>query len=437
MKTFKRQFRSFYTIPITYVLVFSLLSVLLHQMDKYYAFSSQSSILISSYTYGHNLSILMIGGLINLITISISLMMVVLTVYGAQFSPKTLQDFLSNKKTLHILGFLIGTLVYSIVNLFLLSNLSNIKYILSPAFGTLFFTLSVFAFVYFIRFVSQSVQINLYIQQLGKEILKDIQSKEKLILANEHVHYKKDVVLTSILDKQTISILNQVPGYLHSYDINQIISLAISNNCVILSKKQIGEYVFKDDVIFEIYNFKEDIETFQKTLLQYIEVREDFTNSNSLGFGTKKLTEIALRAMSSSTNDAATACFCIDQLGETLKSITNILAHVVYTDDKKDIRLIARKENFVKVLYDHFSQIKNHGFNDMAIIKSTLSAFIKIAQNAEDSQNEELWEFLKYMMENINFESIHRYDYEFIISDLYQIAILTNNIEEFKHLYKK
>ena len=141
--------------------------------------------------------------------------------------------------------------------------------------------------------------------------------------------------------------------------------------------------------------------------------------------------------MSSSTNDAATACFCIDQLGETLKSITNILAHVVYTDDKKDIRLIARKENFVKVLYDHFSQIKNHGFNDMAIIKSTLSAFIKIAQNAEDSQNEELWEFLKYMMENINFESIHRYDYEFIISDLYQIAILTNNIEEFKHLYKK
>lgn len=433
----KNLFKNFYAIPLTYVLFFSTLALVLHLLDKNDFYTTQSNLLITSFTYGHDLYILMIGGLITLITISISLMMVVLTVYGAQFSPKTLQDFLSNKKTLHILGYLIGTLVYAITSLFLQDNLVDAKFLISPVFGTMFFVLSIFVFVFFIQFVSRSVQINIYIQQLGKDILKGIELKEKSILLDEKVHYKEDVIMTNITDKELISVSSKKSGYLHSYDRNGIIALAINSNCIVVSKKQIGEFIFEDDIIFEIYNLKENIEETQNQLANLIEVKEDYSSSNSLGFGTKKLTEIALRAVSTSTNDSATACFCIDQLGETFKGITNILAHVVYTDENNKLRLVAQQENFSRILYDHFSQIKKYGFNDLTIIKSTLSAFIKIAHNAKDRQNSDLWEFVKYMTEDINIKTMNKYDYEYIISDLYQISLQTDNIEEFKTLYKK
>ncbi|NDL67053.1 DUF2254 family protein [Anaerotalea alkaliphila] len=53
-----------------------------------------------------------------MLTISFSTMMVVLTIYGGQFSPRTLQDFLEKRMTQRILGYFMGVLVFSIFALF-------------------------------------------------------------------------------------------------------------------------------------------------------------------------------------------------------------------------------------------------------------------------------------------------------------------------------
>ena len=151
-------------------------------------------------------------------------------------------------------------------------------------------------------------------------------------------------------------------------------------------------------------------EDFSKNLIRYVEIGDEANLNNSLGFGTKKLTEIALRALPPTATDPATACFCIDQLGEALKGITTILAQVVYSDEQNNVRHIAQKEYFSRILFDHFAQIKLYGFNDVAIIKSTLTAFIKIAEKAESNQNKELWEFTMFMLENTSFLELHKYN---------------------------
>ena len=433
----KKQLKGFYSTLIIYSLLFFILAVLLYLYEYNNTNSNSNFFLLTTYQYGHELFLLMIGSLLTLITMSISLMMVVLTVYGAQFSPRTLQDFLANKKTLHILGFLIGILVYSITSFFLLNNLSTETKLVSSPIGTLLFIASVFVFVYFIRFVSRSVQINLYIQELGKEILSEISAKEASVLSDPYVHFKKEVNLLDVLGKESIEIKSVSNGYIQSYDNNKIVELATISDCIILSKKQIGEYIFIDDILFEIFKVKKLNEDFSKNLIRYVEIGDEANLNNSLGFGTKKLTEIALRALPPTATDPATACFCIDQLGEALKGITTILAQVVYSDEQNNVRHIAQKEYFSRILFDHFAQIKLYGFNDVAIIKSTLTAFIKIAEKAESNQNKELWEFTMFMLENTSFLELHKYNYELLISDLYKIAELTENTESFVTLYKK
>lgn len=433
----KKYLKGFYSTLIIYSILFFILSVLLYFYENHNANTQSNFFLLTTYQYGHELFLLMIGSLLTLITISISLMMVVLTVYGAQFSPRTLQDFLASKKTLHILGFLIGTLIYTITSFFLLNNLSPNTKLISSTIGTLLFIAAIFVFVYFIRFVSRSVQINLYVQELGKEILEEISLKEATVLENPNVHFKKDVKLLDVLGKDFIEIKSINNGYIKSYDNNKIVELATISNAIILSKKQIGEYIFIDDVIFEIYKIDNVSEEFSNNLTSYVDIGAEPNLNNSLGFGTKKITEIALRALPPTATDPATACFCIDQLGETLKGITTILAQVVYTDDQQNIRHVAQKECFSRILFDHFAQIKLYGFNDVAIIKSTLTAFIKIAEKAESNQNEELWKFTIFMLDKISFLDLHKYDYELLISDLYKIAELTSNQESFTKNFKK
>lgn len=437
MKKNSKRMISFYRIPLIYTLIFLMLSIIVNLIDQLQLFGSTSNFFLSHDVFAKSYFTLMIGSLITLITLSISLMMVVLTVYGSQFSPRTLQDFLSNKKTLNILGYFTGALIYGISSSFLQSRMDDHLVFLSPLIGVLLLIFSVLVFIVFINFVSKSVQINIYIQQLSQEILREVRAKEESILNNPLVRYKKDVVLPKVIEQNNMKIQSVTSGYLHTFDTDSLIKIAIDLDCIIIVKKQIGEYVFEGDELFELQGINKVEENVQVSILATIVIEQETSTYNSLGFGTKKLVDIALRAMSPSTNDSSTASFCIEQLGESLKGITTILAHTIYTDKDKNIKVIAKKNNFNRVLYDHFAQIRIYGFSDMTIVKSTLQALIRIAQNAEDTQNSDLWEFTKYLCVSIDFDNLHKYDYEYIISDLFEISKLTNSKDEFYTLFKK
>jgi uncharacterized membrane protein len=55
------------------------------------------------------------SSLLTMTTISFSTIMVVLTTYLSQFSPRTMQDFLTDVHTQRILGVFIGGFVYSLI----------------------------------------------------------------------------------------------------------------------------------------------------------------------------------------------------------------------------------------------------------------------------------------------------------------------------------
>jgi len=70
---------------------------------------SAASVLSSSFT-----------SLMTMMTFSFSTILVVLTTYSSQFSPRTINNFLTNSASKHTLGLFIMTTVYGITNLFLI-----------------------------------------------------------------------------------------------------------------------------------------------------------------------------------------------------------------------------------------------------------------------------------------------------------------------------
>ncbi|MFP4199371.1 MAG: DUF2254 family protein, partial [Halanaerobium sp.] len=89
-----------YFIPSIYAISATLLSFLVIFIE--YRYSSQlvdvlPSYFFTSYDLSKTILSTIAGSLFAMITVSFSTIMVVLTMYSSQFSPRTMQDFLKNK----------------------------------------------------------------------------------------------------------------------------------------------------------------------------------------------------------------------------------------------------------------------------------------------------------------------------------------------------
>lgn len=406
----------YYFIPSLYLIFFIILVFVLNTLEKYQLVPSWFS---SSVTYGNEILPLMVGSIVTLTTITFSLMMVVLTMYGAQFSPRTLQDFLSNKPTQHILGYLIGSSIFGVIGYYLIQNIQSD--VIIPVFGTIFFILAIALFALFIYYVSKRVQITSYIRELVKTISQTVEKQHNAVLENPGILYQKEVELQPLLDKEPIVYLAKETGYIINYDVKGLIALAESFDCIIITKKQVGQYVIKDDSIMEIHKLKKPIEDIKEQIDELVQVGDEAQIEGNFDVGSKKLVDIALRALSPGINDPETTRFCLSHLGYILDKISSILAHTIYKSDDK-VRLVNRQIYFTKVLYEHFSEIKLYGFNNYSVITETLKALLRITNNTDTQQNKEIWTFAHYLLDDKDFSSVHIFDKTPIINVLHTLA---------------
>ena len=408
-----------YFIPSLYTLGFSLFAIVFMIIEESFDLSNMPNLFLSNAIFAERFFALMIGSLLTIVTITFSTMMVVLTIYGAQFSPRTLQDFLSKKVTLRILGYFLGTLMYAILSYFFLMNQPVTQYFLSPSLGLLLFVGSVVLFAYFIHYVSKSVQINIYIQTLVRETVEKIEVREQEIEDDQDVTYKTKEELEDLFKGSPLEIKAKQSGYIQHYEQYKLFEYAKEHTCLIRTVKGVGEHVFEEEV---------------KQIHEMMMIDDEINLYKDLASGSRKLVEISLRALSPGINDPETAVFCIEQTGYLLAKITNLLQPIVYIEGK-NIRLVSQKEHFTRILYDHFSPLKIYGNNDISVVRACLSAFILISKNATYTQRDDVWYFTEYFVGELKMKEMHQYDYEYIITKLYAIARLTDHLNDFKDSY--
>ncbi|MCF7926616.1 MAG: DUF2254 domain-containing protein [Candidatus Izimaplasma sp.] len=430
-KYFNKLKHKYYFVPGIYITVFLILTYLFNAIQNYQIMMYFPDFFISTTIYGENLFPLMIGSVVTLTTITFSLMMVILTMYGSQFSPRTLQDFLSSKNTQHVLGYLLGTLIFSVISFYFLDFYTF--NVITPSVATLLFIGAILSFGFFIYYVAKRVQITSYIQNLVEEINDSINEKQKNVVDDKHILFKHEVELNKILEEEPIIYKAENSGYILSYDISGLKALAIESNIILNTERQPGEYVLKNDSLIEIHHFKGDEEELFEMLKKHINISTE-TSKNSFDEGINKIFDIALRALSPGINDPATTRFCIDNIGYILEKITIILAHTVYTDDENNVRVISTREHFATLLHNYFYEIKLYGFKNITVIKSTLEVLNRISKNTDTFQNKEIWDFTHYLLDDMKLSKLHPYE----LRPLQQIIMsISENTEQENDFFKE
>ncbi len=423
-----------YVPPMIFIITFALLSLVVVMIDKSIVHPPEALQFPRSFL--QSMLLMTIGGILTVVTITFSSIMVVLTTYSGQFSPRTLNDFLIRKVPLRILGYFLGILVYAALVLTLSFSAGNSFFPVSTIVSTVLLIISFILFAYYIHYVSKSIQINYYIDSLVHSAIKAIKTYQTSIKEDPSLVVKTPDELEALSQKEGTPYHAKTTGYITDYAEDKLVAFAKEKGVIILVEKPVGAHVFEEDTLLR-FCAEKAMHSLDEDFDELITLSNEPNPYSEYLSSTIKLTEIAVRALSPGVNDPATAMHCIQQIGYILKTLSDSHQNLVYLDDEGEDRLIMQGINFDQLLYDTFYQIKLYGTKDYKVIQSILTSFARIAKEAGYFTKQSLWDFAKYIMDDIPHRNLNDYDYKALFRSLYQLAILTNQKEDYKKTYNQ
>lgn len=433
-----------YFIPSIYAISATILSIAVIFIEYQYSdflLSILPGYLFTSYDLSKTILSTIAGSLFAMITVSFSTIMVVLTMYSSQFSPRTMQDFLKNKVTLKVLGVFIAGFIYSILTLLFIDDSlqgSGESIIFSSIIGVIIAIVCLGYFVYFIHHAANSVQVNLLIESLKKEVIEIVDSIETRNNSNDQIRNDPPDNLKEITDRDAFAVHPEQSGYIQViYDL-ELTKLADAHDIIIRAEKMIGDYVTENTVVFKIWqlnpasNLKEDeLEEIRNKIIGNLVISNERSKKNDIEFGLLKLTEVALRAISPGINDPNTAIFCINQLGWVLSRIAVAnLENTYYYNDKDELCFILEDISFWDLLYKTFYQLSHYGNQDVSVAGSILDALVIIAEGSPEEIKEQVWHFSHYILGGFDKNVLEQEDKKFLNHKIYRLAKETGNKEE-------
>ena len=298
LKIFKNLKNKIYFIPGIYGLGALILSFIIISVDNQFGnilVEILPNYFFTSVDLARNILSTLAGSLFGMITISFSTIMVVLTMYSSQFSPRTVQDFLRSKMTLKVLGIFIGGFIYSIITLLFMKESPGSNAVFSAFFGVIIAIICLGYFVVFIHHAANSVQVNILIEKLRDEVIELVNKIEKRNNSDDRIRNNSPDNLETITSGDPKNICANESGYIQDIADLKLTSAAGKEDIVVRAEKMIGDYVTENSIIFTVWNYDGDLEDLD--LLKFVTIDSERSKENDIEFGLLKLTEVALKAI--------------------------------------------------------------------------------------------------------------------------------------------
>ncbi|QKS69953.1 DUF2254 domain-containing protein [Paenalkalicoccus suaedae] len=403
--------------PALYCLVAAVLSITLFLVDYYQPgdiYASVPEVLLNEYDLAKDILGVIAGALLTMTTITFSTIMIVLSTYSSQYSPRVLKNFMTDKRTLHVLGVFMGAFFYAIISLLLLQVELVNERVFSPAFGVLLSVIAIGVFAFFIHHVATYLQVSSLIEDLTKDLIKQINKFENMIETDERLVAQKAVPEPTY---QTTSMQYCSSfGYIRLVDYDAMFKLACEKDILIELHQHPGDFVSQNRPIATIYANEETDEEFK--LERFFLIGKDRSSEQDLVFGTTLLVEIALRAISPSLNDPNTAINCFNHLGTAMSRLTTTYVEDYYYQEPKtnQPRIMISQLPFKDFLYKTYYQLTTYGHEDISVVLGLYDSLIAVAETSEAERLQHVFGIKEYLESFLKDRDFHSFDKQRIIS---------------------
>ncbi len=242
-----------------------------------------------------------------------SITIVVLQLTSSQFSPRVLRTFLQDRFNQLALGIFVATFVYALVVLRAVRGTAQINPFvpqLAVTVAFVFVLASVVIFLGYIHHIAQSIRAATIISTIGDD------TRELL----ERTH-PADAEPTAAL-RPTGPVAQRVeaarPGIVRTIDDDALQRLADERGASVCLLRAVGEFVPGGAPLLVVHGAT--IEAVDQ-LRAAIELGDERSLDDDVGFGLRQLVDIAERALSPGINDPTTAVQVIDQIHDVLRRL--------------------------------------------------------------------------------------------------------------------
>ncbi len=423
--------KKIYFIPAIYSLIAIIVALLVIPLDRSIGASITNvpSIFLAEIELGRSIFTTMIGAILTMITVTFSTMLVVLTLYSSEMSPRSMQDFLEQKFITHILGLMTAVFLFSIISLFSMKDYEANRLVISPFIAVILSIITIMSFIYFIHKVSQHMRVNIYIQKLSEENIKLINEKYLVNIKDNGITNVVPENFEDGLVDEPIQVKSNKSGFIQLYEEKKLWGYALKNGLLIVCENAIGEFILEDHSLFSIHikdKDKIDEKEISKKLNEFIVIGDDSNKNADIEAGLRKLAEIGVKALSPGINDPNTAYYCIENLGYLLSKMGMQFDRQFFLDNNNNAVLVVENTPFVDLLYKSFYQLRLYGKDDYFIVGAILNALARIAEANNYQVKVRVWQFAKYILEDLSAEEMKSLDKSYLNRKVIMLANQTN-----------
>lgn len=251
MKWILKLRKSIWIYPIFYSITSLMLSVFIVTLDSRWILDIEKyipGIFFTSVDLAETVLATIAGALLSMTIFTFSTTMVVLTMYSSQFSPRTVENFLTNKVTMKILGVFMGGFVYSIFSLLFMRQSLSEMMVVSATIGVIYAIICLLYFAVFVHHVGNYIQASNLIERLNES---------SFLKVKEYKNMVNKWGITRELDIDNYGLVLKVPsgenGYIQLIDYEGVYKVAKETKSIIVLEKVIGQFITDETELFSVY----------------------------------------------------------------------------------------------------------------------------------------------------------------------------------------
>jgi uncharacterized membrane protein len=334
--------------------------------------------------------------LLTMTTFTFSTMMIVLTLYSSQFSPRILHNFLTDRRSTTVLGVFMGSFIYALLSLFFMEQ--NVgENVISATIAIILVVICLGFFTFFIYYISTSIQVENLIGKLHREAFDTIRKYKSTFEEHRFIHISGSQFAQR---GDPVKITAARNGYVQMIDYKGLIKKASKRGLIHVPLKQ-GEFVSEGEILALLYHHEGSLDEKEIDAVRTnFTIDKERTAAQDIEYSIHKLMDIALRAISPGINDPNTARECLYVIGLMLGEISGCTGErMVSRDGEGNWHLMMEGIDFNKLLYFTFYQVRHYGTNDISILLGMIEALIIAANSSPRENKKTIWEFHPYIIE--------------------------------------
>jgi len=256
-----------------------------------------------------------------------SITIAVLALSSSTYGPRLVRNFMADRGNQFVLGIFVATFLYSLLvlrSIRVLDDGSGEYFVphLATNVAVLLAVLAIGVLVYFIHHISDSVQVWTLAQQVRTDLIDTVdrlypeQSRGESPDVEEADGAAK--VATHRLDTDGLSLAAHETGYVQSVDHEELIALASKYDVVVSLRVRPGHHLAEGAVLAVLSPPDRVDDTLLNQIRKSIRLGRARSPHEDVEFSTLVLEEMAVRALSPSTNDPYTAINALNDLSAGL-----------------------------------------------------------------------------------------------------------------------